>query len=74
MLKTPKHEALGKRIFHARTKAKLTQQDLALAVGLSGDGARSYICRVEAGLQEPRIGTLRRIAHTCAVSLAELIG
>ena len=72
--KAPPKSSLGTRIFDARLRAGITQQDLALSIGLSGVGAGCYISRIEANRQEPRIGTLRRIAKHLNVPLSELIG
>ena len=70
----PPTKTLGTRILEARTRAGVTQLDLAHKVGLSGDGAGAYISRVEADRQEPRIGTLRKIAKVLGVRLSDLVG
>lgn len=52
-----------------RDKRGLTQQDLADKAGLS----REYISRIEAGRQDPTVGTLEKIAKALKVKLVELV-
>lgn len=65
---------LGRNIKSARLKAGLTQLELAHAIGYKGDDAGAYICRVEAGKQEPRLPVIIRIARKLGVGLEDLIG
>ncbi len=51
----------------------LTQLALAHSIGLMGRNAGAYICRLEKGEQEPRIETVRRIAHKLGVPLEKLL-
>ena len=64
---------LGHNIKSARIKAKLTQLELAHAIGFKGDDAGAYICRVEAGKQEPRLPIIIKIASKVNVNLESLI-
>lgn len=69
----PSERALGENIKHARTAKGLTQLTLAHAIGYTGDDAGAYISRVEAGLQEPRLETLSRIAEALGVAVCSLL-
>ena len=53
-----------------RKRAKLTQDDFAVSVGVSVDTVRRW----EGENQEPRLGELINIANTLEVSIEELIG
>lgn len=64
---------LGRNIKSARLKAGLTQLELAHAIGYKGDDAGAYICRVEAGKQEPRLPVLTRIAGELKTDLGLLL-
>jgi len=64
---------LGQNIQASRQAANLTQLALAHKIGYKGDDAGSYICRVEAGLQEPRLRTLARIAAALGVTIDRLL-
>lgn len=55
----------------ARLKAKLTQEQLASALGL--EGGRSYVCRVEAGKQVPRLEKLLIVARITGTPIEELV-
>lgn len=52
-----------------RDKRGMTQQALADKAGLS----REYIVRIEAGRQDPTVGTLEKIAKALKVKLVELV-
>jgi len=60
-------------IREARERRALTQLALAHKIGYRGDDAGAYICRLEAGQQEPRLKTLRKIAEALGVKLAVLL-
>lgn len=57
----------------AREAKGLTQLALAHKIGYRGDDAGAYICRLEGGTQEPRLATLRRIAHALGVEVSSLV-
>lgn len=65
--------AVGAAVARARTKRKMTQLELAHAIGLSGDDAGAAISRLESGTQEPRLDKLMRIAGVLKVSLESLL-
>lgn len=52
-----------------RDKRGVSQQELADKAGLS----REYISRIEAGRQDPTVGTLERIAKALKVKLVDLV-
>lgn len=62
-------EVLGQRIIKLRKSKKLTQVDLAVAVGLSP----SYIGAIEQGARRPSLKTLKKIARNLKVKASELI-
>ncbi len=66
-------QSLGSAIKEARTKAQLTQLQLAHRIGYQGDDAGAYISRVESNNQEPRIDTLCRIAEALGVTVCGLL-
>ena len=66
-------KSLGANLRAARLAANLTQLALAHKLGYTGPDAGAYISRVESGLQEPRIHTLRRIANALTVTLDSLL-
>jgi transcriptional regulator with XRE-family HTH domain len=54
-----------------RERAKLTQQDLAIAAGLSV----SAVTQIEQGINtEPRLTTIKKLARALGVTSDELIG
>lgn len=65
----PRRRAIGERIRAARLQADLTQERLALAIGID----RPSIVEIEAGRRNMTIDTLLRIADTIGVPLAELV-
>ena len=74
---TPKSRsaaALGKAIKQAREALDLTQLALAHKLGYKGSDAGAYVSRVECGLQEPRLASLKRFAKALRVSVADLLG
>lgn len=64
---------LGENIRKARNRRDLTQLALAHAIGLKGDDAGAYICRIEGGSQEPRLDTLTKLAKALKVKLDFLL-
>ena len=60
----------SERLKYYRTRAKLTQQELADALGIS----RSSLCMYERGKREPDFETLELIADHFNVNMAELLG
>lgn len=64
---------LGRNIKSARIAANMTQLQLAHAIGFKGEDAGAYICRVEAGKQEPRLPIIIKIAARLRVNLESLI-
>lgn len=65
---------LGARIRRLRKKAKLSQLDLAKAIGKpSKKTAGTYISRLEAGRENPTIGTLTRISKALGIQLSQLL-
>jgi len=71
--KTLPTDCIGPNIRDARTAKGITQLALAHKIGYSGDDAGAYISRVEAGQQEPRLGTLAAIAKALGVSVSDLL-
>lgn len=65
-------QTIGPKIRKARQAAGITQTQLEELIGFTGLGRGSYICRVEAGAQEPRLDTLRRIASALGLKLEQL--
>jgi len=63
-------EQLGRRVRRWRRRRGLTQEQLAIRVGVS----RPYIARVEAGRHEVRVTTLARMAKALRVATAQLLG
>lgn len=61
--------ALGRIIQKRRVARSLTQEDLAAVIGVSPRTMAFY----EAGLREPPIETLIRIAHACDLPLSAFI-
>ena len=51
-------------------KNNLSRQELAEKAGLS----REYIRLLEAGLYDPTVGTMQRLAKALGVPVAELLG
>jgi len=60
---------LGATIRRLREAKKLTQDQLAAAVGMM----RSNISRIEAAKHRPTLETMEKIAKALKVSLAELV-
>lgn len=64
---------IGEKILLLRTKAKLTQLQLAHAIGYTGDSAGAYISRLESNTQSPGLETLRKLAKALKVPVGQLI-
>ena len=64
---------IGDNIKTARAKRDMTQLLLAHKIGMSGEDAGAFISRIESGIQEPRIGTLRKIADALKVTVNFLL-
>lgn len=60
-------QAIGQRIRHLRKAQGLSQEKLALMVGVE----RSYLAKVEAGTRNVSIDVLEKIAGGFGMSLAE---
>ena len=61
---------LGRKIAHARKQLKLTQNDLALRVGVTAQAVSKW----EQGRSCPDIAILDEIADALGISLFELLG
>lgn len=59
---------LGKRIKALRKENKLTQERLALMIGVE----RSHLSRVESGDRNPSFDLLEKIAESLGTTLSEL--
>lgn len=60
---------IGRNIANYRKLKRLTQYELAKAVGVS----KGYISVIEKGIKQPRIKVLVRIAKVLAVELGSLL-
>jgi transcriptional regulator with XRE-family HTH domain len=63
-------QRLGKQLQRVRTSRGLTQEQLAVNVGLS----RTFITRLELGQYDPTLSTLVRLAKALRVSVTDLLG
>lgn len=63
----------GQNIQHHRKRKHWTQQQLALAIGLNSPNGGAHISRIEAGAQQPRLSTLRRLCKALGVGIADLV-
>jgi transcriptional regulator with XRE-family HTH domain len=59
---------VGARLKQWRESRRLTQQQLALRVGMSA----SQLCRYEQGRLTPRVETLGRLAHGLGIHVRDL--
>lgn len=62
-------EAFGRAVTELRTKRKMTQEDLAHALGYH----LSYIGQIERGKKSPTLRTMGNIAHLFELPLSRLI-
>lgn len=60
---------LGQNLRKLRLKKKMSQVDLATALGVD----RAYISNIENGRMNPTLSTLEKIAGALGVSTSELI-
>jgi transcriptional regulator with XRE-family HTH domain len=60
---------LARQLRVLRKRRRLTQETLARRAGVS----REHIARLEAGLHDPRLSMLQRIAAALEVSVARLV-
>lgn len=65
----PIFPCMGLRIRQLREEARLSLRDLAKAAGVDF----STIHRIEVGTEEPRLGTLGKLAKALGVSIRDLI-
>ena len=63
-------QRLGKQLQRLRTRRGLTQEQLAVNVGLS----RTFVTRLELGQYDPTLSTLVRLAKALRVSVTDLLG
>jgi transcriptional regulator with XRE-family HTH domain len=61
---------IGENLKRARFRAGLTQQELADKAGTT----QTTVARIERDAVEPEITTIRKLAATLNVSIAELLG
>ena len=64
---------LGLRLRELRKQAKLTQSELALRLGRTGPGGKSYVCRIERG-DFPGLGlhVIGRFLSACGVGMRDI--
>lgn len=67
MSPTPKE--MGHEIKARREKKGLSRQELAKAAGVS----REYVRKLEAGLYDPTVGTLEKLAKALGVPVTKLL-
>jgi transcriptional regulator with XRE-family HTH domain len=60
---------MGRRLQALRKARDLSRQQLAERAGIS----REYVRKLEAGRQDPTLGTLTALAKALKVSVAELV-
>lgn len=65
----PRRRAIGAHIRAARLQANMTQEQVALEIGID----RPSIVEIEAGHRNMTINTLLRIADTLGVPVAHLV-
>ncbi len=67
MSPTPKQ--MGRRLKTLREARDMSRAELAERAGIT----REYVRRLEAGLQDPTLGTLQKIAKALKTTVAELV-
>jgi len=72
-METTASSPIGENIKTLRERKGLTQLALAHLIGYKGEDAGAYICRLEAGQQEPRVKTLQRIALALGTTVGKLL-
>lgn len=60
---------LGQNLRKLRLKKKMSQVDLATALGVD----RAYISNIENGRMNPTLSTLEKIAGALSISMSELV-
>jgi len=65
---TPKQ--MGRRLQKLREERNLSRQEVAERADIS----REYVRKLEAGLQDPTVGILQRLAKALGVPVTELLG
>jgi transcriptional regulator with XRE-family HTH domain len=60
---------MGRRLKALRVAKDMSRQELAVKADLS----REYIRKLEAGLYDPTVGTLQRLARALGVPLTDLL-
>ena len=68
MSPTPKQ--MGRRLQKLRKERDMSRAELADLAGIT----RQYIRQLEAGLSDPTVGTLQKIAKALGVPVTELLG
>ncbi len=71
-MKTP--TTFGQRLKELRREAKVTQEELAKAIGLSEINGKTAVTKYENDKREPEYDTLVKIADYLQVSLDYLLG
>jgi transcriptional regulator with XRE-family HTH domain len=61
---------MGRRLKKLREARDLSRAELAERAGIS----REYVRKLEAGRQDPTVGTLQKIARALRVSVTDLLG
>lgn len=69
MAASPVAQHFGRRVWHRRLLTGLSQEDLALLIGLH----RTEVSQVERGLRVPRLDTILKLAAGVEVSPCELV-
>jgi len=67
---SPVAQHFGRRLWYRRRLADLSQEDLALLIGLH----RTEVSQVERGLRVPRLDTILKLAGGVEVSPCDLVG
>jgi transcriptional regulator with XRE-family HTH domain len=65
----PKRETFGQRVAFFRRARKWSQRELAERADLS----RTFLARIETNVQDPTLGTVRKLATALEVRIADLI-
>ena len=63
-------QQFGSQLQRLRTRRSLTQEQLAVTVGLS----RIFVTRMEQGTHDPTLSTLVRLAKALRIPVTELLG
>jgi transcriptional regulator with XRE-family HTH domain len=68
MSPTPKQ--MGRRLQKLRKEREMSRAQLADLAGIT----RQYVRQLEAGLSDPTVGTLQKLAKALGVDVTELLG